>query len=187
MVYEITDAADNRRLFYGTGPIHVAVGQNVILRLAGPQRHEVSEPFSAADRDPGQERFGTLRDYFKGCHGMQYPASLRVRVVICDHRTGRMALLYHSGKTAKRHAKVRVLPRPPFLSPSIPPYLFFSVCVYPASLRVRVVICDHWMGRMALLYHSGKTAKRHAKVRSSLFPPSFPPFLFPSLTALSVE
>lgn len=35
MVYEVSDANDGRRLFYGTGPIHVAVGQNVILRLAG--------------------------------------------------------------------------------------------------------------------------------------------------------
>ena len=123
MVYEITDAMDNRRLFYGTGPIHVAVGQNVILRLAGPQRHEVSEPFSAADRDPGPERFGSVRDYFKGCHGGQYPTSLRVRVVICDHRTGRMALLYHSGKTAKRHAKVLISSPsvPSSLPPSLPP------------------------------------------------------------------
>lgn len=54
MVYEVTDQNDGRRLFYGTGPIHVAVGQNVILRLTGPARHEVSETFSAADRDPGQ-------------------------------------------------------------------------------------------------------------------------------------
>lgn len=54
MVYEVTDAADGRRLFYGTGPIHVAVGQNVILRLTGSTRHEVSEAFSAVDRDPGR-------------------------------------------------------------------------------------------------------------------------------------
>ncbi len=105
MVYEVTDQADGRRLFYGAGPIHVAVGQNVILRLAGVHRHETSMPFSAVDRDPGQERFPTARDFFKTCHGAQYPASLRIRVVICDQRTGKMALLYQSGKASKRHAK----------------------------------------------------------------------------------
>ncbi len=56
MVYDVTDQADGRRLFYGMGPIHVAVGQNVILRLAGVNRQETSMPFSAADRDPGLER-----------------------------------------------------------------------------------------------------------------------------------
>lgn len=176
MVYEITDAMDNRRLFYGTGPIHVAVGQNVILRLAGPQRHEVSEPFSAADRDPGLERFGSVRDFFKGCHGGQYPTNLRVRVVICDHRTGRMALLYHSGKTAKRHAKVR-LSSPsvfPTLPPSLPPFIVhtsYATYTYsptfpfpppslPASGTQRLLLARLSPGRVSLYLGSRRGVLR---------------------------
>lgn len=105
MIYEVHDLRDGRRLFFGTGPIHVAVGQSVILRLTGRQRTEVSEPFTAADRDPGRHRFATVRDFFKASHSLQYPADLRTRVVLRDDATGRMALLYQSSKALRRHAK----------------------------------------------------------------------------------
>lgn len=35
MMYEVIDLHDEKRLFYGAGPLHVACGQNTILRMAG--------------------------------------------------------------------------------------------------------------------------------------------------------
>lgn len=122
MVFEVTDTADNCRLFYGEGPIQVSAGQNVTLRLAGACRFEVSAPFSAADRDQELGRFPTVREYFKYGHGLEYSANLRVRVVLCDHRSGRLALLYQSDKTAKRHAKT---PNAPYWQDFLPGRSFY--------------------------------------------------------------
>ncbi len=44
----------------------------------------MSEPFSAADRDPGQERFDTIKNFFKTQHLPIYATSLRIRVFVCD-------------------------------------------------------------------------------------------------------
>lgn len=138
---EVVDQRDGKRLFYGAGRLHVACGQNTILRMTGTSawdtqtkhapipphprtqpipnhttttamgtpspftkpnpnqpttttttaRKEVAEPFSAADRDPGPERFETLKECMKGAHNPLYPISIRVRVFICDDVRGRFS------------------------------------------------------------------------------------------------
>lgn len=81
-----------------------------ILRLGAPGAHVVTTPFSAASRDPGLHRFADVRQYFSRSHLPEYPASLCIRVVALDERSGREALLYESPKRTDRHVQVSSTP-----------------------------------------------------------------------------
>jgi hypothetical protein len=59
-------------------------------------------PFSAGSRDPDQERFATIEDYFNEGHQSDYPCSLCVRVTVRDQRTGKVGLLWEDGKETGR-------------------------------------------------------------------------------------
>lgn len=91
------DELDGARLFSALGPVELILSSEsglTAIRLTGTKRSEVSRPFSAASRDPGQQRFGSMRDFFAHSSDAQFPSSLCVRVVAIDANTGRKALLY---------------------------------------------------------------------------------------------
>jgi hypothetical protein len=58
--------------------------------------------FSAASRDPGQQRFADIEAYFTQGHLSRYPCSLCARVTVRDLRTGKGGLLWEEGKSVVR-------------------------------------------------------------------------------------
>jgi hypothetical protein len=110
--FEVLDERDSLRLFSASGPVDLILSPEsglTALRLTGAKRTEVCRPFSAASRDPEKRRFKTIKDFFAHGSQPQYPASLRVRVVGTDTRTGKQALLYSSHPGTQRSVKVSTL------------------------------------------------------------------------------
>ena len=74
----------------------------VLLRITGPHRKEVAGPaFSAADLDPAQRRYPTIVDCIGAGQQTTNPLHLCMRVTVTDRETGKMALLWQSGKGMK--------------------------------------------------------------------------------------
>jgi hypothetical protein len=110
--FEILDEQDSLRLFSASGPVDLILSSEsglTALRLTGVKRTEVCRPFSAASRDPEKRRFKTIKDFFANGSQPQYPATLRVRVMGTDTRTGKQALLYTSHPGTQRSVKVSTL------------------------------------------------------------------------------
>ena len=110
--FEVIDERDSLRLFSASGPVDLILSSEsglTALRLTGVKRTEICRPFSAASRDPDKRRFKTIKDYFANGSQPQYPASLRVRVVGTDTRTGKQALLYSSHTGTQRSVKISTL------------------------------------------------------------------------------
>lgn len=135
-------------------------------------RKEVAEPFSAADRDAPAERFGTLKECFKAAHNPLYPISIRVRVFICDDVSdfffmvvvvmggGHIRVCLSVGVCGIVVVIVAIIPyqtqqsRPISLS-TLPHHIHHHP--HPQSSFLQRT------GKVALLYQSGKSTKRHAK------------------------
>ena len=128
--FEVFDAVDDLRLYSAEGPVKVTpiTDSNVTsLRLSTSSRREVTHPFSAASRDAGAQRFGSVRDYFRHGHTTEYPCALTVRITAYDVRTGRVALIYHASKAPKSSAGAT-------------PSAYWQNFLPPGSLDV----CDAW-------------------------------------------
>lgn len=52
-MYDVVDLHDGKRLFYGAGPLHVACGQNTILRMTGTSKWEFGVVDGAKGRKGG--------------------------------------------------------------------------------------------------------------------------------------
>jgi hypothetical protein len=128
--FEVFDAVDGLRLYSAEGPVKVTpiTDSNVTsLRLCTSSRREVTHPFSAASRDAGAQRFGSVRDYFRHGHTTEYACALTVRITAYDVRTGRVALIYHASKAPKSSAGAT-------------PSAYWQNFLPPGSLDV----CDAW-------------------------------------------
>lgn len=128
--FEVFDAMDGLRLYSAEGPVKITpiADSNVTsLRLATHLRREVSRSFSAASRDAGLGRFGSVRDYFRYGHSPEYACALTVRITAFDVRTGRVALIYQASKSPKSSAGAI-------------PSTYWQTFLPPGSLDV----CDAW-------------------------------------------
>lgn len=98
LCFEVVDERDGARLFSSTGPVELILSSEsglTAIRLTGGRRTETNRPFSAACRDPGQNRFASIRDFFTAAPTATCPgSSVAVRVVAVDAITGKQALLY---------------------------------------------------------------------------------------------
>jgi hypothetical protein len=111
MHMEVWDAgASSARIYSAMGPIrpNIIAGTtpgdppSVLLRITGPHRKEVAGPaFSAADLDPEQRRYPTIVDCIGAGQQTANPLHLCMRVTVTDRETGKMALIWQSGKSMK--------------------------------------------------------------------------------------
>jgi hypothetical protein len=95
------------RIYSAMGPIRVvaqaAAGPgdhpSFIHSVTGPHRKEVAGPaFSAAIFNPVDQKYPTIADCIIDAHQPNNPLHLCMRVTVTDRRTGKMALVWESGK-----------------------------------------------------------------------------------------
>jgi len=108
---EVWDAGvSSTRIYSAMGPIRPNIisgstpedPSTVLLRITGPNRKEVAGPvFSAADLDPAQRRYPTIVDCIGAGQQTPNPLHLCMRVTVTDSETGKMALIWQSGKSMK--------------------------------------------------------------------------------------
>lgn len=98
----------SRRIYSAMGPIKAIVIDDdspenpltTLLHITGPLRKEVAGPaFSAADFDPMQRRYCTLKECVQAARSPSNPLHLCVRVTVTDRLTGKMALVFEVGKS----------------------------------------------------------------------------------------
>jgi hypothetical protein len=101
---EVFDRMDGLQMLSARGALRANVQGNiasVILHMV-PALDVCGSSFSAASRDPEQQRFADIEAYFTQGHESRYPCSLCVRVTVRDRRTGKAALLWEEGKGVVR-------------------------------------------------------------------------------------
>jgi hypothetical protein len=98
---EVFDRMDGLQMLSARGPLVYSPDEagNVQLYLpADPSVEARCSSFSAASRDPEQQRFANIEAYFSEGHSREYPCSLCVRVTILDRRTHTGGVLWEEGK-----------------------------------------------------------------------------------------
>jgi hypothetical protein len=100
---EVFDRMDGLQMLSARGTLKAKVqGNSVYLCMLRPAVEAREGCFSAASRDPVQQRFADIEAYFTQGHESGYPCSLCVRVTVRDRRTGRGGLLWEEGKSMVR-------------------------------------------------------------------------------------
>jgi hypothetical protein len=100
---DVFDRMDGLQMYSARGALSAKVqGDRVNLYMVPPAVEERGLSFSAASRDPEQQRFADIEAYFTQGHLAEYPCSLCVRVTVRDRRTGKAALLWEEGKSVVR-------------------------------------------------------------------------------------
>jgi hypothetical protein len=102
---EVFDRMDGLQMLSARGALEAKVQGNVdsvVLCMVPPGKEVRGWSFSAASRDPVQQRFADIEAYFTQGHESGYPCSLCVRVTVRDRRTGRGGLLWEEGKSMVR-------------------------------------------------------------------------------------
>jgi hypothetical protein len=108
---EVFDRMDGLQMMSARGALRAKVqgdGGSVIVYMVPPASDMRGWSFSAASRDPEQQRFANIEAYFTQGHESRYPCSLCVRVTVRDRRTGKGGLLWEEGKSVVRtyHAPI---------------------------------------------------------------------------------
>jgi hypothetical protein len=102
---EVFDRMDGLQMLSAKGALRAKVygnGDSVILYMVPAILDARGSSFSAASRDPVQQRFADIEAYFTQGHFAEYPCSLCVRVTVRDRRTGKCGLLWEEGKSVVR-------------------------------------------------------------------------------------
>lgn len=102
--FDLHDEQDGIRLFSSTGPIRftgTTIPGITAMKLTG-RRRRVTAPFSAASRDRKLGALTSIEELFQEGDSGEYSVAFTIRVTARDERTGKMALLFSSGKRTKR-------------------------------------------------------------------------------------
>jgi hypothetical protein len=100
---EVFDRMDGLQMLSSRGALKANVQGNILYLCMVPFAVDVrGSSFSAASRDPEQQRFADIEAYFAQGHLSRYPCSLCVRVTVRDQRTGKYGLLWEEGKSVVR-------------------------------------------------------------------------------------
>jgi hypothetical protein len=100
---EVFDRMDGLQMLSARGTLKAKVqGNSVYLCMLRPAVEAREGCFSAASRDPVQQRFADIEAYVTQGHLAEYPCSLCVRVTVIDRRTGKRGLLWEEGKSVLR-------------------------------------------------------------------------------------
>lgn len=75
--------------------------KSTAMKLTG-RRRRVTAPFSAASRDRKLGSLTSIEELFQEGDSGEYPVAFTIRVTARDERTGKMALVFSSGKRTKR-------------------------------------------------------------------------------------
>jgi hypothetical protein len=108
---EVFDRMDGLQMLSAKGPLVCSPDEDGDVQLylpANPLVEVRCSSFSAASRDPEQQRFSDIQAYFNEGHSEEYPCSLCVRVTILDRRTRRGGVLWEEGKGTKRSFDVPI-------------------------------------------------------------------------------
>lgn len=106
---EIWDSHDGMVFFSGSGPLKIIpYEKTVLLRLGGVERKEVLGPaFSALSRDPKNQRYHSMSDFFRHVHYMKSKrvggggSAVCIRVTVTCEETGRMSVLWDTDSEAR--------------------------------------------------------------------------------------
>jgi hypothetical protein len=114
---EVFDRMDGLQMLSARGAIKARGQENIVVLCMVPPAMDVrGSSFSAASRDPEQQRFADIGAYLTQGHLSRYPCSLCVRVTVRDWRTGKRALLWEESKSV-----IRICGAPtPFWEPRLP-------------------------------------------------------------------